>query len=73
MRYGKVTIYRQKGSRDWRWQMYAPNGRLIGASSEGYRGKSKAIYNLTQVTGLRLYSQDYPRGKTICMEIGFPR
>jgi uncharacterized protein YegP (UPF0339 family) len=27
-------------SGDWRWRRIAPNGRTVGASTEGYRNKS---------------------------------
>ena len=30
---------------EWRWTRTAPNGRIVGASSEGYRNRSDAIAN----------------------------
>ena len=38
-----------KDSRDgWRWRRTAPNGRIVGASSEGYVNKSDCIANATR-------------------------
>lgn len=33
---------------DWRWNHKAGNGKLIGASTEGYRNKDMAITNAKQ-------------------------
>ena len=30
---------------DYRWTRYSPNGRIIGASSEGYRSRKRCIEN----------------------------
>lgn len=30
---------------DWRWRRIAPNGKIVGASSEGYKNKSDCIAN----------------------------
>ena len=30
----------QEANGDWRWRRTAPNGRIVGASTEGYRNKS---------------------------------
>ena len=29
----------------WRWRRIAPNGRIVGSSSEGYKNKIDCIYN----------------------------
>ena len=29
----------EDASGDWRWRRTAPNGRIVGASTEGYRNK----------------------------------
>lgn len=39
----KILVYRS--GRDWRWKRVANNGRVIGASSEGYRSKRRCISN----------------------------
>jgi uncharacterized protein YegP (UPF0339 family) len=39
---------------EWRWTARARNGRIIGASSEGYRDRTRAIQNLHAVTGIRV-------------------
>jgi uncharacterized protein YegP (UPF0339 family) len=30
---------------EWRWRRKAPNGRIVGASSEGYKNKKDCIEN----------------------------
>lgn len=30
---------------DWRWRRTAPNGRIVGASSQGYSNKRDCIAN----------------------------
>ena len=32
-------------SGDWRWRRTAPNGEIVGASTEGYKNKADAIAN----------------------------
>ncbi len=39
----KIIIYRS--GKDWRWKRVAKNGRIVGASSEGYRSKSMCRKN----------------------------
>ena len=47
------TIIRLYRSRGWRWQMRdARNGRVIGASTEGYMRQSACVRNLFRVTGV---------------------
>jgi uncharacterized protein YegP (UPF0339 family) len=38
------TFYRDR-SGDWRWRRKARNGRIVGASTEGYRKAADAIAN----------------------------
>lgn len=38
------TIYQQNNG-DWRWTRTAPNGRIVGASSEGYRNRADCVAN----------------------------
>ncbi|MEG2115603.1 MAG: DUF1508 domain-containing protein [Hafnia sp.] len=33
------------GSNEWRWRRTASNGRIVGASSQGYVNKSDCIDN----------------------------
>lgn len=37
---------------DWRWRMKATNGRIIGASTEGYTHRSACLRNILTVTGI---------------------
>lgn len=30
---------------DWRWKRIAPNGKIVGASTEGYKNKASCIAN----------------------------
>jgi uncharacterized protein YegP (UPF0339 family) len=55
----KLTLYKAPNG-EWRWKMVAKNGRLVGASSEGYKKKSAAIKNLEIVTGwsFKLFNKD---------------
>ena len=39
----------------WRWRLKANNGRIIGASTQGYRRKIDCVKNATQV-GLYIYA-----------------
>ena len=40
----KWEIY-QDNADGWRWRCKAPNGRIVGASSEGYANKADCIAN----------------------------
>ena len=42
--------YYQDRKGDWRWTLYARNGNVVGASSEGYKTKAKAVANFAAVT-----------------------
>lgn len=44
---GKKDIWEfYQGNREkWRWRRTAPNGRIVGASSQGYADKSECIEN----------------------------
>ena len=33
---------------EWRWRTIAANGKIVGASSEGYKNKSDCIANATR-------------------------
>lgn len=35
----------QDASDEWRWRRTAPNGRIVGASTQGYVNKSDCIDN----------------------------
>lgn len=35
----------QDANGDWRWRRIAPNGQIVGSSSEGYKNKSDCIAN----------------------------
>lgn len=35
----------QDVKKEWRWRRIAPNGKKVGASTEGYKNKSNCIAN----------------------------
>ena len=35
----------EDGAGEWRWRRTAPNGQIVGASTEGYTNKSDCIAN----------------------------
>jgi uncharacterized protein YegP (UPF0339 family) len=35
----------QDGKGEWRWRRRAPNGNIVGASTEGYASKQHCIEN----------------------------
>ncbi len=49
----KIDFYRDSNM-EWRWEMYSRNGRCVGAATEGYKRRSRAIENLELVTGHRV-------------------
>jgi len=55
MKTDKVKVTLEKDSKGkYRWSIKAKNGRIVGASSQGYRRKNDCIYNLAFVTNLKL-------------------
>lgn len=40
----KWAFYKD-ASKEWRWNRKAPNGELVGASSEGYKRKKHCVEN----------------------------
>jgi uncharacterized protein YegP (UPF0339 family) len=40
----KWDIY-QDDDKQWRWRRTAPNGRIVGSSSEGYRNRADCVAN----------------------------
>lgn len=30
---------------EWRWRRFAPNGRIVGESSEGYKNREHCVEN----------------------------
>lgn len=40
----KWEVYPDNAS-EWRWRRTAPNGRIVGASSEGYASKFNCLEN----------------------------
>ena len=43
-RMDKWRIY-QDAKGEWRWERIAPNGRIVGASSEGYKNRADCVAN----------------------------
>ncbi|MCW5935762.1 MAG: DUF1508 domain-containing protein [Fimbriimonadaceae bacterium] len=35
----------QDSRNEWRWTRYAPNGQIVGASTEGYRNRADCVAN----------------------------
>lgn len=44
MKKDKWTIY-QDNRGEWRWTCEAPNGRIVGASTEGYSSRASCLAN----------------------------
>lgn len=40
-------IYKDK-RKEWRWTRIASNGRIVGASTEGYKNRTDCIENATR-------------------------
>ena len=40
----KREIYKDKAG-EWRWRCIAPNGKEVGASSEGYKNRGDCLEN----------------------------
>jgi uncharacterized protein YegP (UPF0339 family) len=40
----KLTLYQDKAGK-WRWRRVAPNGKTVGASSEGYNNRADCVAN----------------------------
>jgi uncharacterized protein YegP (UPF0339 family) len=55
----KLLIYKNTATGEWRWTLRASNGRIIGASSEGYRQRGKMLDNVYMVTRIRLSAVVY--------------
>ena len=45
----RVEFYQEAISKDWRWQIKAINGKIIGASTEGYKNRVDCEANLIAV------------------------
>ena len=42
----KWEFYKDNAKKpEWRWRRTAPNGRVVGASTEGYHNKSDCLAN----------------------------
>lgn len=44
---GKIELYQDKKG-EWRWRRHASNGKIVGASSEGYRARADAEANASR-------------------------
>ena len=40
----KCEVYKDKSGK-WRWRQIAPNGKIVGSSSEGYSNKKDCMEN----------------------------
>lgn len=52
MRTKLTTTIKKDRKGEWRWSLKHRNGRIVGASTEGYKRRSACIKNLELVTGL---------------------
>jgi uncharacterized protein YegP (UPF0339 family) len=50
----KLLIYKNAATGEWRWQLKSLNGRIIGASTEGYKQRSRMLQNLFDVTRIHM-------------------
>ncbi len=50
MRALKLKVYREKKTGDWRWRISARNGKIVGASTEGYKTRRRAVSNCILIT-----------------------
>jgi len=41
-----ITIYKTFWRKEWRWRIKAANGKIIGASTEGYKNRVDCVDNL---------------------------
>jgi uncharacterized protein YegP (UPF0339 family) len=54
----KMVVYQDK-SNEWRWQLKADNGEVVGDSAEGYVDKSHALEMAEKVSpGAELVIED---------------
>ena len=44
----KIHVYQDRRD-EWRWRRTAPNGKIVGASSEGYHDRSAAVANAKRI------------------------
>ena len=44
-----ATVAKDKRG-EWRWTIHSRNGRIVGASSEGYKNRGMCLRNLELVT-----------------------
>lgn len=58
---GKLTVY-QDARDEWRWRFKLRNGRIIAASTEGYRDKSNCAGNAEYVL---MREWQNPQGETL--------
>ena len=51
----KFKVYRKYRWGKWRWQVKAANGKIIGASTQGYKNRQDCVGNMISL-GLALNS-----------------
>lgn len=56
-----LQVYRLRDGQ-WRWRMRASNRLIIGAATESYKTRAKAVKNLRAVTGFMVGPARYQRG-----------
>ena len=45
-----IEVWRQElGAGDWLWTRWSANGRIVGASIEGYRSRKRCVENAKRV------------------------
>jgi len=50
-----ATVAKDKRG-EWRWTIHSRNGRIVGASSEGYKNRGMCLRNLALVTARKTNS-----------------
>lgn len=45
----KVTVYRRRFSKQWRWRLRAANGRILADGGESYTNKDDAVAALKRI------------------------
>ncbi len=48
-----ITLYYEDKRGKWRWRMTSVNGKIVGASSQGFASRTDCIVNLELIQGGR--------------------
>ncbi len=39
----RIKMFKELSTKDWRWSLVAPNGKLVAESGEGYQNRKDAV------------------------------